>query len=1346
MNVRLTIINSNGCTKDTIKQIMVRPSPQAQFTFSSNDCHGSAIQYTDHSTVVPGYNVSITQWMWNFGDGTLPLTILYPGNPNITHIFAGTANAYTVRLTVTTSEGCSDFIDHFVNTTPSPLANFTYPMVNCVQQSVQFADNSQTNGGGNITQWIWNFGDPVSGLNNTSYLQNPVHLYTATGTYNVTEIIFNSSNCSDTSTHTITITPAPVADFTADTTCLGSSTVFSNLSSSSGGSITQYLWNFGDGSTSILKNPTHSFQTDGNFQVELTVTTQDGCSNSISKPVFVLPKPVVAFSESGPTCLGAIVQFTNNSIPVYGSIQSWTWDFGDGTTTTIVVPASPDITHLYTSGGDFNVTLTVITTSNCTSSASNAIFIQPTPTANYTFSSTLCELNPVSFTDLSQNNAGAPVTQWLWNFNDPISGSNNTSTLQNPVHSFSTCGNFNVQLKITNENGCVDSTTKPVSINKKPVARFSSVPACASTATQFSDLSTPNAPGISSWLWNFGDPSSGANNTSILQNPSHVYSNIGNYIVTLRVINSNLCENDTLMPVTIPSSPSALFTFNSSCVKSPTQFTDQSIAPNSQITSWFWDFGDGVGTSNIQNPIYTYTTSGTYNVKLRVTNLSNCVDSIIIPVASYPLPEAVFSYSSFFCPAGQVMFTDQSHAEGSTITERLWIFTPGSTSTQPDPTFVFSVTDTTYMVTLIVTDDKGCKDTTTQSVFVKPEFSFSFNHDTVCFGSPTHFHAHNDTQGDSLYFLHWNFGDPASGANNTSTLYNPTHVFSSSNSFTVSLKAWDSDNCGDSIYQTTIIHALPKPGYSFVSQPCDSLTSFIDQSSAGSGIISSWKWNFGDGSPIQIICSPSSGSTNHTFDATGNYTVGLKVTNSFGCYDTISQMVGKLSCVSASFLQNVSGACTNASVIFTDSSQPINQVSSWHWIFGDGTDTTYTRYSHEIRHIYTNSGDYSVRLLVTAVVYGHSYTDTAKGMITINHAPEALFSVNPVCLNKATMFIDLTNTYETDISSRKWNFGDPSSGIDNISVSQNPSHKYHSPGNYDVNLVVINKSGCKDSLTVPTQVFALPSAKFDNNPACSHNPTQFFDKSIAIDTTIERWYWNFGVTSTKKDTSMRKNPSYVYKKEGNYEVKLTVQDYHGCYDTIDSIIKVNPSPLSAFLIIENLSNIVGKLQLQNKSEGADSYYWDFGNGLTSTEENPIVTYKQDGQYTIMLVASNSFGCLDSTFLPYEMLFKGLYVPNAFIPESEILGVNVFKPAGINLKEYKIQVFDPWGQVLWESSLLDTFGRPVEAWNGRKANGEIYQSGTYVWKINAIFIDGTIWEGSDIGKGNYKNMGTVTLIR
>jgi len=227
---------------------------------------------------------------------------------------------------------------------------------------------------------------------------------------------------------------------------------------------------------------------------------------------------------------------------------------------------------------------------------------------------------------------------------------------------------------------------------------------------------------------------------------------------------------------------------------------------------------------------------------------------------------------------------------------------------------------------------------------------------------------------------------------------------------------------------------------------------------------------------------------------------------------------------------------------------------------------------------------------------------------------------------------------------------------------------------------------------------------------------------------------------------MLRNPVYKYKKEGNYDVLLIIRDNHGCYDTVDSTVTVNPSPISAFIIIDNISNMTGKIQLRNKSEGADSYFWDFGNGYSSTDEDPYVTYKEDGTYTIMLISVNHFGCADTSYFKYDLLFKGLYVPNAFSPTSDIQGVNVFKPVGINLKQYKVQVFDSWGNQLWESSNLDSFGRPVDSWNGRKSNGELYQSGTYVWKINATFIDGTVWEGSDIGKGEGKTMGHVTLIR
>jgi PKD repeat protein len=384
--------------------------------------------------------------------------------------------------------------------------------------------------------------------------------------------------------------------------------------------------------------------------------------------------------------------------------------------------------------------------------------------------------------------------------------------------------------------------------------------------------------------------------------------------------------------------------------------------------------------------------------------------------------------------------------------------------------------------------------------------------------------------------------------------------------------------------------------------------------------------------------------------------------------------------------------------------------------------------------------------MIRAGVSGQTFTDTATSMVIINQAPEAKFSAVPVCLNKITLFKDMTNTFGANVSSWRWNFGDPSAGSNNFSTLSDPSHQYHTAGEYEVSLTVINKFGCKDSTTKSTRVFAIPGAKFINTLACSDNPTYFFDRSIVIDTTIDNWHWNFGVPQTKKDTSSLKDPVYEYKKEGNYDVLLIIKDNHGCYDTVDSTITVNPSPLSAFIILDNISNMTGKIHLRNKSEGADSYFWDFGNGYTSTDENPFVTYKEDGTYTIMLISANNFGCFDTSFYKYDVLFKGLYVPNAFAPTTDIQGVNIFKPVGVNLKQYKVEVFDSWGHLLWESSALDGEGRPIESWNGRKSNGDLYQQGTYVWKISAMFIDGTIWEGSDIGKGEYKSIGTVTLIR
>ena len=872
------------------------------------------------------------------------------------------------------------------------------------------------------------------------------------------------------------------------------------------------------------------------------------------------------------------------------------------------------------------------------------------------------------------------------------------------------------------------------------LAEYAADTACFDVPTIFTDASAGT---IIAWDWNFGDPASGTNNTSTLQNPTHLFTLSATYDVTLIVTNSDGCVDDTTMQITVNPKPAAQFDYSAACMGSETMFTDLSIAPGSTITEWLWDFGDGTGTATIQNPTYIYAASGTYDVILWVTNLENCVDSVVVPVVVRANPTADFSYLNFYCPAGQVNFQDESIGAGSTITERFWTFEPGYTSTAVNPIHTFTVTDTTYAVELIVTDNFGCMDTIIDSVYVKPGMEFTFENDTVCYGYTTNFQALNLAPGDSLYSVEWNFGDPASVPNNISYLYNPTHTFSDAGTYIVKLKAWNSDNCVDSVYQEVTVYALPQPAYSFISEPCDSVISFTDLS-IGSGAITSWEWHFGDGSPPEVIPAPGPGNTSHIYSGVGTYLATLVITNANGCVDSIRDTVEIYPCVNAVFVSDTL-LCTRSPVFFADSSYPVDKITQWYWTFGDGMDTTYNTYTDSVSHEYLAFGDYTVKLTVSALLSGIPFSDSTIHIVRIRPTPEAYFSNIATCNNQTTMFIDTSVTFGEPNTSWYWNFGEPASGPDSTSTLEDPSHKYLDPGLYEVQMIVENQYGCTDSITKETRVFDIPDALFESTIPCIGDPTYFTDLSVTTDTTISSWQWNFGVPGSITDTSNLQDPEYTYDSTGTYSVRMIVQDHNGCMDTVDSTVIVNITPLSAFQITEYIDGLNGKLQMENFSTGADSYIWNFGNGQTSSEEDPIITYTEDGTYIIELISLNGFGCTDTTFFQYELLFKGLYIPNAFAPSSSNLAVRLFQPVGINLKKFHIQVFSSAGHLMWESTKLDTHGRPEEAWDGT-FNGESAPQGNYMWKATATFIDDSPWEGSDIGKGDFKTMGTVTLIR
>ena len=225
------------------------------------------------------------------------------------------------------------------------------------------------------------------------------------------------------------------------------------------------------------------------------------------------------------------------------------------------------------------------------------------------------------------------------------------------------------------------------------------------------------------------------------------------------------------------------------------------------------------------------------------------------------------------------------------------------------------------------------------------------------------------------------------------------------------------------------------------------------------------------------------------------------------------------------------------------------------------------------------------------------------------------------------------------------------------------------------------------------------------------------------------------------------NPTFTFENESSYSVIHTITNSAGCSDSKTYKITVSPSPLSVFNLEDNYENVQGKILLKNGSVGADEYFWDFGNNETSTEESPVVTFTENGDFLIQLFSRNTFGCVDSSSLTYKMLFKGLWVPNAITVGTGISPVGIWKPAGENLSSYKAEIYDRWGKLLWSSDKLVN-GVPSEGWDG-SFEGKSCMEGTYLWKISATFKDGSVWPNANVDyRQNLQDIGsgTITLIR
>ncbi len=1357
----------NDCPADQwgILNVNVKPRPVPTFTTLPTPpvCVNSTGNYFATQPGMSAYN-----WTTNLGGSVTPGTPAHTASgswPN-----AGTSQTC---VTYTDNYGCEAASPTCVSVIVLPLAqpSISGPANVCAgAQGVQYSTQS-----GNLQyQWSVTGGNLVSGQNSPTILVN----WFNAGTGSISLNYNTANNCPSAGpvTFPVTIVPGPEPDFVIDLepACQGQLITFTDASTpASGATLVDWDWAFGDGNFAFNSDTvSHSYTTYNTYNVTLNVMQDlNGtlCAATYTKPLTIVQKPLALFTFDDIRCSTDTVHFYDQSSTQDGYIQEWFWDFGDDNSQTVVFPENPHVKHVYALGGNKTVKLRVTTNHGCMDSITTQVYIEPSPIPAFDFDDSPCERMPLQFWDLSQTNGGTDIILWYWDFGDPVSPSNTGYFGPNPTHEYTSSGTKSVLLIVTNAYGCSDSVRlENVVVNPAPLAEFEFVDtsACKGGFTQFTDLSSTIPSGSDlQWLWDFGDPSSGANNHSTEQNPTHQYNQEGNYFVTLTVTNlDNNCEDDTTMMVTINPSPTAMFSFDNVCEGVATQFHDESTFPGSEMKKLEWNFGDppALGyTGSGSNPEHTFSGAGIYWVILRVTNQDGCTDSVTLPVEIYQNPAAGFTYESRYCEPGEMRFFGNAVAGTIGVTEWQWTFPNGIATGQYPDSVIFSNPCDSADVTLMVADGHGCSHDTTIRVYVKCGFEPVIQATgDLCTGYDIVFNVDSPSldDGDELRDYYWSFGD-GGGPSSHSTDPTPQHAFPGPGTYTVTLSVTNKDNCTDSnITKELIIHPNPTPSFTTSVNATNDLTVSWDPSALGL-YPNTIEWDFGDGSGWTAPMPPTPPTYTNSYGSNpGTYQVCMRVSSlwpdgSSTCDSTFCMDVD-VNAVTIG-IDTIGGIiCDSVKVVFKDLSGPEELIDKWVWNFGNNANPKNITISKppqqkQVSTVFTYTNQVPDHRIVTLTVFpktGPPKVDTIE--FDLRETSRVDIKENLVaCLTDPTITFETTPTISYPaITSYVWKYGDAETEIDPPTPV---THEYPKYGIYHPVVIVTNEEGCTYSDTAKV-IIGKPFTVIPDLPesACTDQTLSLTYSTANNDTSVKSAQWDFDggtIITTSK---------YTPDKPGNLSWLLTVTNDFNCIATATGSLPVFQTPTASFLPIDNYNGKQGHVKILNYTKPWSDYEfsWYKDNKIQTglNDPEPTFVFNEDGVYEIMMSAkskaSGEPGCVDTTLYLYKLLFQGLYIPNAFSPTSSNLEVRLFKPMGANLKHYQIRVFDIMGNQLWESQKLDEKGAPLEGWDGT-FEGVLMPQGNYIWRVDAMFVDDTPWTGNKIGVGKEgKTFGTFTLIR
>lgn len=1149
----------------------------ANFTASATSgCSPLVVNFQDQSTG------GVTSWFWDFGNGATATL----QNPSTTYFVPGT---YTVTLTVKNAIGTNTLTrTQYITVYGKPTVNFiSSDSSNCFPLRAQFTDLSIPSANTSNASWLWDFGDGTQ-----STQQNPLHTYTVTGNYTVNVKVTNDKGC-----YAVLVKPAYIKvaagvtsgfDNTQPAVCRPPFNISFTNSSTGPGTLT-WFWDFGDGTSSTQPNPIHSYTAPGNYTVALATTSSDGCSDTLRKvSVLNIQDIKTDFSAPDSNCISATVNFLNASTP---APSSSIWNFGDGTTSNTI-----NSVKSYPTPGTYTVTL-YNTYSYCSDSVSKPIKIAARPTANFTSDNTFrCQPDfTVNFQDQSAN-----AVEWLWDFGDGSS-----SIQQNPSHTYTNYGNYNVQLIVTNASGCTDTIKKTSYIQiARPSISFPFMPVegCIPyTLNAFAGIATGDA--VTSYLWDFGD-----GNTSNLPNPSNIYPNQGRYTVKLTITTSTGCiETYTLAnAVTVGRKPVIDFiaTPNPVCAFQKVFFNDLT----NEADEWLWLFGDG-GTSTFKNPTYQYSDTGKFTVSLIAKN-SGCRDSVgKTDYMTVKPPIAKFGFLTTCDNRLQFSFVDSSIG----ATKWFWDFGDGTTDSIPNPVHIFP-SFKTYTVTLTVSNDT-CEHSISKPIRVfkeVPDFQATFT--SACRRTTFYFSANVFNASNIVEYL-WDFGD---GTQWNSNVYNSGgssyHYYAAAGYYTVSLITTDIYGCRDTIVKPNYIRINgPTANFNTIDRAgCKDLNTTFNDLSSTDGIsnIVSWRWDFGDGTS-QTFTSPP---FEHVYNAAGTYSVQLVVTDAMGCMDSLyrSNYIIRTDPKALFFADTL--ACPLSTVQFTNQSNATNFTSSWN--FGDG----HTSIVQSPSNVYVDTGFYTVKLKITDQ-YGCSDSLTKPNYIKVAR-PFASYGVNDSVSSCTPFEVDFTNTSQYYVSSL-WDLGG------GISTLKNPIQFYNAPGSYQIRLIVTSPGGCKDTTYGSVHVYDTVGAKVTYTPLNGCKPLNVDLDVFTPGPGSYTWDFGDGVLITNDTAKM----NHLYNFFGRFVPKVILTDHSGCVVPITGIDTIYIKGATVKFGLDNRffcdSGMVTFIDSTTYNDSLMVYNWDFGDGTISHLQNPSHFYGSPGFYTPSLNVLTENACVDT---------------------------------------------------------------------------------------------------------------------